>query len=188
MTTNAQFDFRGVDDARDQVTRDDVRSLLSGPELAAMLPPGSIGTQSAVQGAGIPLSAVRRGLLMLSGRLTAHYTVTSTAWTEIDSVNLAGTLVCTGRPVRVDIETGCNKGATTGIILSAQMDGVEVSGKTDGLIWNFSPEDLYVSGWHILTPRPGPRRFAMVAAIYGAGTATMYAGAGDAIQMAVCEL
>jgi hypothetical protein len=187
VSTNTSFTFRGIEDVGGGATLDDVRDLLRGSEPASLLAPGTIGAQTAGQGSGIPMGALRRGLLgPLYGN--ANYTVPSTTYAELDSKNLAGILVCSGRPVRVDFSAGMNMGTSNGLIVSASMDGVEVTQKYDGLGWVYTAGDFFITGWRILTPRPGPRRFALIAKLNAAGSGTVYGGTDDVCQMAVTEL
>lgn len=190
MSTRADFSFgRGFTEDEAPATLDDVRELLRGSEVGSLLEPATIDAQTARQGSGVPISKIRRGLLgPLRGRTSGNYTVTSTNFVELDGALLAGTLVCTGRPVRIDISAGATIGTSTGIILSASMDGVEVTGTYDGLAWAYQGGDLFLVGWTIITPRPGPRRFAFVAKLNTAGSGTVYSSTLDVAQLAVTEL
>lgn len=159
------------------------------PGYGKMLAKGKAGDLSGGVQGGIDIDRVNRSMLgPLYGRTTGGYTFTLAAWTEVDPVLLAGKMVCTGRPVRVDISSGLNKGAATAIIVSVTMDGTEISGKADGLMWNYTANDLFVTGWRVLTPPAGIHRFALVAFMSGVGTGSMYSDASDTVSMIVMEI
>lgn len=189
MSTRPVFDFRGIEDVGGATSLDDVRDLLRGSEPATLLAPGTIGTQTAGQGAGLPMDRIRRGLLgPLRGRTTGNYSITSTSFTDLDALNLAGVLVCSGRPVRIDLSLGANRGTSTGVIFSAALDGVEVTSRYNGMAWNYNTTDEWLSGFFVTTPRPGPRRFSLVAKTDTGTGGTVYATNLDTVTFLVCEL
>lgn len=186
MTTRATFDFRDPGEFGAGATLDDVRDLLSGSELPSLLMPGSIGPQTAMQGSGIPIDRVRRGLLgpLLGG--ASNYTVSATSFAELDSALLAGVMVCTGRPVLLMVSAGVLP--TNVCWLSVSMDGTEVTTRGGMVYTQLATTGLYISGWAMVVPRPGPRRFAMIGRV-NAGSATVYSDfSGNLTQMVAVEL
>lgn len=118
-----------------------------------------------------------------------NYSITATSFTEVDANNLAGRMVCSGRPIRISIWANVAKGATSTVInLSATMDGAEVTNTSNGMALVFDTASAYtVSGWHyIMAPNPGERRFALVAKV-NAGTSTIFGDGGNRICLSVEE-
>lgn len=118
-----------------------------------------------------------------------NYSVTATGFTEVDSINLAGRMVCTGRPIRIDLWANVAKGATSTVLqLSVTMDGAEVTNTSNGMALVFDTGTAYtVSGWHVIErPQPGERRFAVVAKV-NAGTSTIFGDGANRIAMTVKE-
>lgn len=186
MTTRAMFDTTGSHE-HGVVTYDALNEILAGPSIADLLPPGTIGDQTDAHGAGVPISAIRRGMLgPLMGR-SSNYSVTATSFAELDSANLAGVMVCTGRPVLILIAAGVQPASA--LWISVAMDGTEVTGR-GGMAYSIQSAvaGLWLSPWAIVTPRPGPRRFAMVARV-NTGTGSIFSDtSGNLVQMTVLEL
>jgi hypothetical protein len=118
-----------------------------------------------------------------------NYSVTGTSFTEVDATNLSGHLLCTGRPIRIDLWANVAKGGGSTVLqLSVTMDGVEVTNTSNGMALVFDTGTAYtVSGWHvILTPQPGERLFSVVAKV-NAGTSTIFGDGNNRIAMSVKE-
>jgi hypothetical protein len=186
-TRDATFSFGGgFGDDVAPATLDDVRDFLRGSEVASLLPPGNIDPQTQMQGSGIPITKIRRGLLgpLLGG--PSNYTITSTTPVEVDGALLAGTLVCTGRPVLVLLAAGVLP--TNTVWLSVAMDGADVSTRGGMTYSQLATTPVPLSSWEIVAARPGPRRFAMTARV-NAGSAVVYSDlSGNRVEMLVVEL
>jgi hypothetical protein len=173
-----------------------MQTFVRQPGFGKLLTKGKIGDLSMGVRGGIDADRINRSMLgPLYGTLAVggpNYSVTSAApaWAEIDSTRLAGAMVCSGRPVRIDISAGATKGTTQSIQISVAMDGTEVTGVSDGMMWIDATGDQFLTGWHVMTPTPGVHRFAMVADVVVAGGsgALLYAGSTDIVQMSVTEL
>jgi hypothetical protein len=157
------------------------------PGFGKMLVQGRAGDLSATAAGGIDMNRLNRSMLgPLYGKASGDYPITSLSFAEVDAPLLGGSMVCTGRPVRIEISMGGNLGSATGLVLSAFMDGVEVTGKSDGMAWIYAGGDLWISGWHVMTPTVGTHRFSLVAKAITGGSATIYTS--TKVQMFVAEL
>ena len=157
------------------------------PGFGKLITRGKAGDLSAGAKGGVDIDRVNRAVLgpLDAGKIAPshNYLITSTSFVEVDSYYLAGTMACSGRPVRIDVAGGVNIGSSTGIILSAMMDGADVSGYTfNGLAWTYTGGDVWLSGWHLMTPPAGLHRFALAARVDSLPSGTGGVIYGDTIN------
>jgi hypothetical protein len=164
-----------------------LQTFVRSPEFGKLITPGRIGDLSQGTNGGIDANRINRGLLGPLHGGTSNYSITATTFAEVDSVNLAGTLYCTGRPVLVLVSVTVVGRGTNQINLSVTMDGTEITGKSNGMTISLLVAQG-ISALALLTPSVGMHRFALVASV-DAGTGTVYSdAAANTVTLAALEL
>lgn len=132
--------------------------------------------------------AYRRIARTANAAAGSDYTTTATSAAQIDGTNLAPRIECSGAPLRVALVGGWTHGTTGGLarfqlrVDAAQSEGQAASDtnvslgndQSTGASWDFVP----TAGSHVLSPYYWT----------GAGTLTLRAQAGQALELIIEEL
>lgn len=160
------------------------------PDFGKRLVKGRIGNLAGTSG-GIDIDRVNRGMLgpLFGSKTVGSYPITATSWAEVDSFNLAGTMVCSGRPVMILMALDAAIGSAGNIEVSVAMDGVEVTGTVDGLglIDTASAGDFNLVNWYVKPVSAGQHRFALVAKV-NTGSGSIWSSTDDEVRMCVMEI
>ena len=133
----------------------------------------------------IPIGTIDRAGFSIVYTAGSNYSITATSFAEVDAANLAGTLVASGAPIRVDFSAIVSKG-TSNIRLSVSVNGVEPTGATFGL--GMATVTGSLSGFYVIDkPTPGQVRIALMAAV-DAGTGSISAGADSRVLLSAREV
>ena len=172
------------------VTKADLRAAitqaLSTSDLATMLALGAINQEPVAGTIGIQHIS-RPFLWKYVANAAANYSITATTPTVIDSANLGGTIMSTGRPLFIAFGTRVLVRGTTLIAMGVRMDGVEL-GSTSSLYVRASADiDTAYGFWVATDVKPGARRLDLTAFV-DAGTGTVSANSGNYTFLLAVEL
>lgn len=143
---------------------------LSDPgNLAQWLPAGRAAVDAQSAG-GLGIQNVNRGFLNLVGG-SSDYVISGAG--EVDGTNLAGSVMCTGRPVLVLATfTFTLNAGTTIFVVDFLMDGVSLTGTPNGVAYWATAGSATMPAFYVATPQAGPHRFSLWANT-GGGTTTI---------------
>lgn len=158
------------------VTKADMRAAitqaLSTSDLGTMLALGSINAEPVPGTIGI--QHVSRGMLWkVVTNAAASYSITATSQTVVDSANLGGTIMCTGRPLLLGFHIRAVQRGTNQIRLGIALDGVEQGGTSGLWLRDNADLDSATAFWVVPSPQPGARRVELTASV-DAGTGTIF--------------
>lgn len=157
--------------------------------LGQALGPAAASPTAQGNGQGIGIQNIRRGLLYLEAAGASDNAITATSYAPLPATPLSGDLVCSGRPVTVEIGgSAASIGTAPSLRVSVTMDGAEITGRVTGL---FYTEAASVQTWSgrpkIIVPNPGTHTFALVAHV-PSGSATIKADANNGLCLMVREV